>query len=110
MSEKDLAIEVLLPAEVNTFEYTKNHHFLRFKRKTGEETKIVPHDMVLYFCDACQFEMLTESNHGPLPCPVCKTGSMKSRWMKKQTCFVPEKESDFDWPQHIEEKPTGSKS
>jgi hypothetical protein len=100
MSKGDLTMAAVLPAGVNTIEYTRNHHFIRFGRKSGEETKLIPSDMVLYFCDsACDFEMLTDYNRGALHCPVCK-GPMQARWMKKQTCFIPEKESDFEWPEN----------
>lgn len=98
MESNDLAVEAVIPAEINTFEYTRNHHFLRFKKKNGQETKIIPCAMVCYFCKDCGFEMLTAHNHGTLSCPVCKTNPMQSRWMKKQTCFVPEEETDFEWP------------
>jgi len=100
MCDNDISVTAVLPKDVNSFEYTRNHHFLRFSRKTGEETKLVPSDMVLYYCDngKCDFEMLTDYNRGALYCPICREGPMQARWMKKQTCFVPEKESDFEWP------------
>lgn len=104
MSINDLVVTAVLPKDVNTFEYTRNHHFLRFKKKTGEETKVLPYAMCCYFCEQCDFQMFTEHNHGALFCPVCKTGPMQARWMKKQTCFVPEKESDFEWPEPEEKK------
>ena len=98
MSSTDLVVEAALPSEINTFEYTRNHHYLLFKKKNGQEIKEVPSEMLLYVCDTCTFEMLTISNHGDLQCPVCGVEKMRSKWMKKQTCWVPEKESDFEWP------------
>lgn len=97
MSNNELAMTVLLPAEINTFEYTRNHHFIRLARKDGKELKLVPESQLLYYCHACKFEMLTGSNHGNIKCPLCGT-LMQSKWGRAQVCFIPEGETDFEFP------------
>ena len=96
MTDRDLVIEAVLPGDVNKFTYARNSHYVRFSKKDGQELKLVPEGMVKYSC-SCQFTMLTISNHGRLPCPLCR-GDMEPVWVKAQTCFVPESEQDFDWP------------
>ncbi|MGW8178157.1 MAG: hypothetical protein ACWGQW_05200 [bacterium] len=105
MSTKDVAVEAVLPNEINTFEYTRNHHFVRFRRKGGSELKLVPSGQMLYECDCCEFFCYADSNHGQgLKCPKCydplkDTGKLHGKWMKPQTVMVPEKETDFEWPE-----------
>lgn len=95
----DVSVEADLPNEIRTFEYTRNSHFVRFRRKCGQELKLVPSGQMLYQCDQCDFYCYADSNHGMLPCPKCKSGDLKGRWVKPQTVMVPEEESDFEWPE-----------
>lgn len=99
MTDSDLAVGFVLPAEIKSFEYKKNSHFIKFGHWDGSELKIVANEMVRYACNGCKFEMLTDHNHGELKCPLCGLRNMEPQWMKKQTCFIPEKESEFEWPE-----------
>jgi len=97
MSINEIEVTAVLPASVNTFEYTRNHHFIRFAKKDGTHIKLVPESRMLYSCPIGCIEFLTDSNHGDLKCPICG-GPMKSSWGKEQVCFVPEKDTDFEFP------------
>ena len=97
MSNTEIAITAVLPAGINTFEYTRNHHFIRFAKKDGTEVKLIPESRMLYSCPAGCVDFLTSSNHGPLKCPICGM-PMQSKWGKEQVCFVPEEETDFEFP------------
>jgi hypothetical protein len=89
----DVEVTTVLTEGINSVEYVKNHHFIRFARKDGTEVTLVPQAMVLYAC-VCEFAMLTASNHGAMKCPICNE-LMQPQWMSAQTCFVPEKETAF---------------
>ena len=97
MTDNELAVTAVLPEEVNTFEYTRNHHFIRFAKKDGTQLKLIPASQMLYSCPAGCVDFLTDSNHGPLKCPICGT-AMVSKWGKEQVCFIPEEETDFEFP------------
>ena len=97
MTDREVAITALLPNTINTFEYTRNHHFIRLSLKDGKSLKLVAQSRMLYFCPAGCLEFLTESNHGEIKCPICGT-KMKSKWGKEQVCFVPDDDSDFEFP------------
>lgn len=97
MSDNEIVVSYLLPRVVNTMAYVRNHHFIRFASKDGRELKLIPQGRLEYHCTECTFEMLTGSNFGELKCPVCHS-PMKQRWGREQVCFVPEAESDFEFP------------
>jgi len=96
MAEGDLEVSAMIPDGVNRFEYVRNHHYIKLARKDGREIKLIPEGRLRYYCEACTFDMITNSNHGELKCPVCGT-KMVSQWGKEQICFIPEKESDFEF-------------
>ena len=105
MTETDVAVEAVLPNEINTFEYTRNCHYVKFKRKGGQELKLVPSGQMLYECnDICEFYCYADSNHGELPCPKCNTGVLIGKWVKPQTVMVPQQETDFEWPNEYPNK------
>jgi uncharacterized Zn finger protein (UPF0148 family) len=89
-------VTACLPEHINTFEYTRNHHFVRLGRKDGSEVKLLAGSKMLYACPNKCMEFLTESNHGVLKCPLCGD-TMTSAWGREQVCFIPEKESDFEF-------------
>jgi len=97
MGPREVSIEAILPESINTFEYTKNHHYIRLSKKEGAALKLIPSDQMLYVCPGGCMDFLTNSNHGTLRCPVCGA-KMKSGWGRKQVCFIPERESDFEFP------------
>jgi len=98
MKGNEISVTAVLPEGVNSFEYVRNHHFVRFGTKDGQSLKLIPKGQMLYCCPDCDFYCYADSNHGPLPCPKCLTPGMKQQWMKPQTLMVPESESDFEWP------------
>lgn len=96
--DNTVSVEASLPNDIRTFEYTRNCHFVRFKRKSGQELKLVPSGQMLYECHDCDFYCYADSNHGELSCPKCKGSRLIGRWMRPQTVMIPEDESDFEWP------------
>ena len=97
MTDNELEVTAVLPVGVNTIEYTRNHHFIRFAKKDGTQVKLIPESQMLYCCPEGCVEFFTSSNHGPLKCPICGV-IMKSKWGKEQVCFVPDGESEFEFP------------
>jgi hypothetical protein len=98
MNDSDLAISVLLPANLN-FEYVRNHHFVRFSRKDGSSINLSANDRILYYCGdpKCDYNHLANKNYGEPCCPICEK-KLKMKWVKPQVCFSTEDESDFEFP------------
>ena len=42
MTDNELEVTAVLPVGINTFEYTRNHHFIRFAKKDGTQVKLIP--------------------------------------------------------------------
>jgi len=99
MKDNEISVTAVLPETINSFEYVRNHHFVRFGSKDGKTLKLIPQGQMMYRCRDCDFFCYADSNHGSLPCPKCKTVDMERKWMRAQTLMVPEAESDFEWPQ-----------
>lgn len=87
-------IETDLTGEVKSFEYVRNHHYLKIKDPDGNETTLLEHGVIEYYCPKCQEKWWSECNRSSL-CPCCKSTEIEQRWVTPQVALLPEKESGF---------------
>lgn len=87
-------IESNIPNDVKSFEYGKNHHYLRLQDGDGNETVMVEYGLIKYQCEKCRFiffALTHQANH----CARCGYSGLKPQWTRPQVALVPEQESDF---------------
>lgn len=99
-----LEVRAVLPREIRSFLYVRNHHYIELTDAEGHTIKLVAKSMIRGDCKACSQPVYVESRIGAMTCPHC-FGSIGWVWGKAQMAFVPEVESEFITPASITPPP-----
>ena len=92
-----LEIETDLPTAVKEMTYVKNCHYLRLKDQRGNETKLIEHGVIRYWCPECKTMWFQVENNASC-CPSCAHNEISCQWMRPQVALIPEAETDFQMP------------
>lgn len=83
-----------IPGEVRDFHYVRNHHYLKLKDNDGNETTLLEHGIIEYYCASCKERWWSECNRSTV-CPCCHNTDIQQRWVQPQVALLPERESGF---------------
>lgn len=94
---KEMEMSASLPDGIKGIAYEKNSHWIEFRDDDGNATRLPATAVVLYECSKCETRALMLSNHGTLPCMLCRE-PVEPAWRVPELAFVPERPSGFKPP------------